>query len=108
MTRPTSLSKRDIFYDVRRFGALGDAQSLDTAALQAAIDTCHEQGGGTVWIPAGQYLTGTLFFRDNITLHLDAGATLLASQDPADYPVISNRWEGAQQSTYAPLIAVKT
>ena len=43
--------------------------------------------------------------RDNITLHLEAGATLLGSQNPADYPVTSNRWEGVEQLTYAPLIA---
>ena len=83
----------------------GDAQTLDTAAFQAAIDTCHEQGGGTVWVPAGQYVIGTIFFRDNITLHLDAGATLLGSMRPDDYPVLPNRWQGKQQLAYAPLIA---
>ncbi len=93
------------FYDVRSFGALGDAQTLNTSALQAAIDACHAHGGGTVWVPAGQYITGSLFFHDNITLHLDSGATLLGSQDPADYPVLPGRWEGAQQLAYAPLIA---
>jgi polygalacturonase len=96
---------RETFHNVQRYGALGDAHTLDTVAIQTAIDTCHEQGGGTVWVPAGQYLTGTILFRDNITLHLDAGATLLGSQDPADYPVLPNRWAGEQQPTYAPLIA---
>ena len=87
------------------FGAVGDGQTLNTAALQAAIDACAARGGGTVYLPAGRYLTGALFFRDHITLHLDAGATLLGSQDPADYPIISNRWEGVEQLTYAPLLA---
>jgi polygalacturonase len=91
--------------NVRAYGALGDARTLDTAAFQAAIDACHARGGGTVWVPAGQYVTGTIFFRDNITLHLDAGAVLLGSLNPADYPVLPNRWQGAQQLTYAPLIA---
>jgi hypothetical protein len=88
---------RETFHNVQRYGALGNAHTLDTAAFQAAIDTCHEQGGGTVWVPAGQYVTGTIFFHDNITLHLDAGATLLGSPDPVDYPVLPNRWEGEQQ-----------
>jgi polygalacturonase len=89
---------------VRAFGALGDGTARDTAAIQAAIDACHAQGGGTVFIPAGVYLTGALTLRSNITLHLDAGATLLGSEDPNDYPIISSRWEGAEQPTHAPLI----
>ncbi|MBN2388432.1 MAG: glycoside hydrolase family 28 protein [Anaerolineales bacterium] len=88
----------------RLFGARGDGKTRDTAALQAAIDACASQGGGTVVIPAGQYLTGSLFLHDDISLYLDAGATLLGSQDPADYPVTSSRWEGTEQPTYAPLI----
>lgn len=89
---------------VRAFGALGDGVARDTAAIQAAIDACHARGGGTVLVPAGTYLTGALTMRSNITLHLDAGATLLGSEDPDDYPVISSRWEGAEQPTHAPLI----
>jgi polygalacturonase len=88
MTQPPDICDRLIFHDLRSYGALGDAQTLDTAAFQAAIDTCHEHGGGTVWVPAGQYVIGTIFFRDNITLHLDAGATLLGSTRPDEYPVL--------------------
>lgn len=87
------------------FGAAADGITLDTAALQAAIDGCAARGGGTVFVPAGRYLTGALFFRDNITLYLDAGATLLGSQDPADYPIAPNRWEGTEQLAHAPLLA---
>lgn len=75
--------------------------------LQAAIDRCAAQGGGTVVVPPGQHTSGALFFRDNITLHLEAGATLLASQNPADYPIISTRWEGVEQPAYAPFISGK-
>lgn len=92
-------------FDPRSYGARGDGKTLDTPAIQAAIDACAAHGGGTVSIPAGLYLTGTLFFHDHINLHLDSGSTLLGSQDPADYPITSNRWEGEEQLTYTPLIA---
>ena len=87
------------------FGATGDGITLDTLAFQTAIDSCAGHGGGTVYVPAGRYLIGTLFFRSNLTLHLDAGATLIGSQNLTDYPVTSNRWEGMEQMTYAPLMA---
>jgi polygalacturonase len=85
------------------FGAAGDGKTLDTAAMQAAIDACAGKGG-TVWVPAGKYLIGSLFLKNNLSLYLDAGATLLGSQSPEDYPLIESRWEGAQQRTHAPLI----
>jgi polygalacturonase len=90
--------------DVRSCGATGDGRTLDTPAIQAAIEACAQQGGGTVIFPAGRYVTGSIFLRDNITLHLEAGAALLGSEDPADYPIVSGRWEGAEQPTYASLI----
>ncbi len=93
------------FLSVKDWGAAGDACTLDTQAIQRTIDTTSKAGGGTVFFPAGKYLSGTIFLRTNITLHLEAGAILLGSQDPADYPVIDGRWEGADRKTYAPLIA---
>src|SRR4051794_35474167 len=84
-------------YNVRDFGAAGDGQTPDTRALQAAIDACAAQGGGTVFVPAGGYVAGSLFLRSQITLYLDAGATLLGSEDPADYPIVEGRWEGRTQ-----------
>ncbi|HSK88141.1 MAG TPA: glycoside hydrolase family 28 protein [Anaerolineales bacterium] len=92
-------------YNVRMHGALGDGQTLDSPAIQKVIDSCAEQGGGTVYLPAGQYLAGSLFLRNNITLFLDSGAVICGSENPQDYPVIHSRWEGMHQDTYAPLIA---
>jgi polygalacturonase len=91
-------------FNVRNFGAVGDGQALDTRAIQSAIDACDPQGGGTVFVPAGVYMTGALALRSHITLYVDAGATLLGSEDPADYPIIASRWEGREQLTHAPLI----
>lgn len=93
-----------VMVNVVDFGATGDGQTLNTSALQAAIDATAERGGGTVWVPAGVYRTGALALRSNLTLVIDSGATLVGSEDPADYPVISTRWEGAEQPGHAPLI----
>jgi polygalacturonase len=92
-------------FNVRQYGACGDGQTLDTNAIQSTIEACAERGGGTVYLPAGHYLTGSLFLRNNITLHLDAGAVLLGSENPKDYPILHSRWEGKHQDTHAPLIA---
>jgi polygalacturonase len=73
--------------NVLEFGARGDGKRLATRSLQAAIDACAQHGGGTVWFPAGTYLSGTLRLRSRVTLHLDAGATLMGSPRLADYPV---------------------
>ena len=94
-------------FNVREHGAAGDGLTLDMHTIQALIDRCAGQGGGTVYFPAGHYVTGSLFLRSNITLHLDAGAVILGSENPEDYPIIHSRWEGTHQETYAPLIAGK-
>jgi polygalacturonase len=80
--------------NVRDFGACGDGESLDTARLQAAIDSCAKSGGGTVVVPPGNYVTGTLWMRSNITLHLESGAALLGSQNFDDFPLWKSVWEG--------------
>ncbi|MGC9395057.1 MAG: glycoside hydrolase family 28 protein [Anaerolineae bacterium] len=100
----TLSNKPHITYNVLDFGATGDGETLDTAALQAAIEACSQAGGGTVHVPAGQYVTGSLFLKSHVTLYLDAGATLLGSQNTADYPTVENRWEGVSRKTHAPLI----
>jgi hypothetical protein len=72
-------------HNIRDHGATGDGVTLDTAAIQAAIDACHTARGGTVLVPAGDFLSGTLELKSFVTLHLAAGARLLGSGNPADY-----------------------
>jgi hypothetical protein len=79
---------------VRELGARGDGTTTDTAALQAAIDRCTAEGGGTVLVPAGTYLTAPLTLGDCVTLHLEAGATLVATTDLDDYAVEDDPWSG--------------
>ena len=72
-------------FNVKSFGAVGDGVQVETAALQRTIDACHENAGGTVLVPAGVYVTGTLKLRSNMTLRLEQGAVLLGSLNLADY-----------------------
>jgi hypothetical protein len=74
-----------LIYDVREFGAEGGRKRNEAAQIQAAIDACHSAGGGTVYVPAGEYLSGTLWLKSHVTLYLDAGATIHASGKADDY-----------------------
>lgn len=71
--------------NVRDYGAEATGIWYDTSAFQAAIDDCAEQGGGTVMVPKGNYLTQPLFLKDNINFHLAAGAVLQASAEESAY-----------------------
>ena len=72
-------------FSVLDFGAKGDGRVKDTVAIQSAIDAAEKAGGGTVVLPRGRFVSGSLYLKDNVELHLDWGATLLASPDKADY-----------------------
>ena len=74
------------WHDVRAYGAAGDATTLDTAAVQAAIDAAHAGGGGTVLVPAGGvFLVGSIELRSHVELHVECGAVLQGSPRWADY-----------------------
>jgi len=74
------------FYSAVAFGAHGDGTTRNTAVIQKAIDNASAAGGGTIYFPAGRYVTGTLVLKDHVTLHVDNGAVLLGSTDLADSP----------------------
>jgi len=67
------------------YGACGDGKTVNTRAIQAAIDACGSAGGGVVVVPAGLFVTGTLWLRDRMEFHLDSGAVLKGSADLGDY-----------------------
>ena len=75
-----------MLYDVYKYGAKGDGKTLDTVAIQKAVDDCFENGGGRVVVPAGNYLVGKIVLKDNVTFEIGSGATLTASPDIDDYP----------------------
>ncbi len=73
-------------YGIKDFGAIADNKTLNTVAIQRAIDACTAAGGGEVLVPAGVFVTGTLQLKSNVTLRLLPGAVLQGSYDPKDYP----------------------
>jgi polygalacturonase len=90
---PVCVSGQKVF-DLEDFGAKGDGIFMNTNSIQKAIDSCSQQGGGTVLLRSGTYLSGSLFLKDNVTLHLDANAVLLGSPRADDYKTIGNFKDG--------------
>jgi polygalacturonase len=73
----------------RDFGAKGDGKTKDTVALQSAIDACAAQGGGTVRLTAGTYVSAPLVLKSNVTLRLEEDAKILGSPDHGDFPPVT-------------------
>ncbi|WP_245600478.1 glycoside hydrolase family 28 protein [Flavobacterium daejeonense] len=91
-------------YLVTNFGAKGDGVTKNTAAFKKAIEACNKAGGGKVVVPAGNFLTGPIYLKSNVNLHLSEGATIIFSQDTKDYPLVLTRWEGMDCMNYSPQI----
>ena len=84
----------------RDLGAVADGKTLCTEAIQKAIDQCSATGGGTVYFPPGTYLSGTIFLKSHVTLHLEANATLLGSAKQSDYPVVKTKTVESRTNVY--------
>ena len=82
----SSFFAEPLILNVKDYGAKGDSLTKDTKAIQETINACHKEGGGTVRIPRGSYIIGTLYLKSNITLSLEKGAYLYGSHDIKDYP----------------------
>jgi hypothetical protein len=78
-----SLTAKD--FTVSDFGAKNDGFTINTSTIQKAIDFVHEQGGGRLIFETGSYVTGSIYLKSNVTLHLEQGATILGSTNPFDY-----------------------
>lgn len=100
----TSLSAHSQDYIITANGVGNDSTQLSTQAIQQVIDKANENGGGTIVIPQGVFLTGALFFKPNTHLRLEKGAVLKGSDNIADYPLLPSRMEGRNLMYYAALI----
>lgn len=90
--------------DIARLGAVGDGQTLNTKIIQSAIDACAQAGGGTVLIPKGVFVTGSIFLKQGVNLHIEKDGVLKGSPNTNDYPWIPTRIAGLEMKWPAALV----
>jgi polygalacturonase len=86
-------------FDVRELGAKGDGTTMDTAAIQKALDACRDAGGGVVKFPTGIYLSQPLTVGTKTTVEIETGATLLATTNQSDFMKVPGNWLAATSSS---------
>ena len=92
--------------DMQKAGANPSGEKLNTELINKTIEKLNANGGGTLFFPAGKYLTGAVKLKSNITIELEAGATLLFSDNFDDYlPFVEMRHEGIMMKSFSPLIS---
>ncbi len=106
-TSPNRASEHGFIFNILDFGAVPDGATLNTKAIQAAVDFCAQKGGGKVVIPPGRYLSGPIFLKSNLEFELMSGATLLGNTNFDHYPAIAGRWEGLDRTIFASLLTGK-
>ena len=92
------------YFNVVDYGAKRDASAPSTAAFRAAIQAAAKAGGGTVFVPAGQYTSGAIELISNLTLVIDAGANIRFLADRSLYPMVASRFEGTETRAPAAMI----
>lgn len=81
-------------FPINRYGARADGRTINTKSIQAAIDACHNKGGGTVIVPSGLWISGPIVLRSNVNLHLAENAWLQFTSDRSAYSLVEGNWEG--------------
>ena len=92
------------FFNVLDYGAKRDGSSSSTTAFRAAIQACAKAGGGTVFVPAGHYLSGAIELVSNLTFYVDSGAVIRFAANREEYPMVQGRFEGTEMRTPAAMI----
>ncbi|KAA9041205.1 glycoside hydrolase family 28 protein [Ginsengibacter hankyongi] len=97
---------KNIFFNVKDYGVKGDGSTVDTKAINISIDAASAAGGGTVYFPAGDYLSGSIRLKNNITLFIDQGATIIAApaEDSSEYdkiePAVNDKYQDLGHSHF--------
>jgi polygalacturonase len=94
VSKPASQPRRCIITD---FGAVANGQTVNTKAIQSAIDRCASDGGGVVVVPKGVFMSGALFFKPGVNLLVEKDAMLKGTTNLDDYPQVNTRWEGVER-----------
>jgi len=91
---PNNILKKDgKVFNIKDYGAIGDGKTMSTAAIDKAITSCANAGGGTVLIPNGNFVTGTIVLKSNITLYLEQDAHVIGTTDISEYKSFKLRAE---------------
>ena len=97
--------KRDTV-NILQYGAVADGITLNSASINKAIEVCAKQGGGTVVIPAGSFVTGPIIMKSNVNLHLNRGALVIFTPDFNQYPLVVSSFEGVDAARcQSPVVA---
>ena len=91
-------------YNIRDYGAIGDGKASNTEIFKKVIGIAAQEGGGTIYVPSGKFLTGTIELKSNIILYLEVGAVIIGSRNFDDYPIVLLRYQGEECFGHAPLI----
>lgn len=102
--RATDIKSLGKAYNITEYGVLNDSTTLQTEKIQVIIDKASKEGGGVIVIPAGTYLSGSLFFKPNTHLYLEKDGVLKGSDDIADFEILKTRMEGQTLDYFAALI----
>ena len=84
-------------YVITDFGAVGDGKTVNTKAIQAAIDKCASSSGGVIVVPQGTFLSGAIFLKQGVNLLVEKDGVLKGTTNIDDYPMIQTRWEGTEE-----------
>jgi polygalacturonase len=93
-------------YNIVAYGAVADGVADCTKAFAAAIDDCHKAGGGTVLVPAGKFVSGSIVLKSNVTLNVTPGATILGANSDAAFPPVEGWWSNNIHADGAENIAI--
>ncbi|MDY9919045.1 MAG: glycosyl hydrolase family 28-related protein [Proteiniphilum sp.] len=90
-------------FNIKDYGAVGNGKTIDTESINKAISACSDRGGGTVLVPEGKFVTGTVLLKSNVTLHLERNSILLGTDDISQYKYYNIRKNNSERPLHLPL-----
>ncbi|WP_129593660.1 glycoside hydrolase family 28 protein [Seramator thermalis] len=101
--QPEQISDTAAVYNIKEFGAVGDGVTINTEPINRAIDACASSGGGTILVPEGKFVTGTILLQSNVTLYLENNATIVGTNDTRLYKSFNFRKENPDRPIHLPI-----